>query len=143
MDLKVSNNNLLQVNKDIETAMAKATVVLLTVESTNSKGYATAVDITTLATSNKIAAAKFVCFDKTGVIAVDGTNYDGEAVEAFYTVADDCVVKIVNLETGKYYDATLDSVSQYEKYTDGVNASHDFIIDFDELGYVDTIYIID
>ena len=143
VDLKVSNNNLLQVNKDIETAMAKATVVLLTVESTNSKGYATAVDITTLATSNKIAAAKFVCFDKTGVIAVDGTNYDGEAVEAFYTVADDCVVKIVNLETGKYYDATLDSVSQYEKYTDGVNASHDFIIDFDELGYVDTIYIID
>ena len=143
VDLKVSNNNLLQVNKDIETAMAKATVVLLTVESTNSKGYATAVDITTLATSNKIAAAKFVCFDKTGVIAVDGTNYDGEAVEAFYTVADNCVVKIVNLETGKYYDATLDSVSQYEKYTDGVNASHDFIIDFDELGYVDTIYIID
>ena len=143
VDLKVSNNNLLQVNKDIETAMAKATVVLLTVESTNSKGYATAVDITTLATSNKIAAAKFVCFDKTGVIAVDGTNYDGGAVEAFYTVADNCVVKIVNLETGKYYDATLDSVSQYEKYTDGVNASHDFIIDFDELGYVDTIYIID
>ena len=143
VDLKVSNNNLLQVNKDIETAMAKATVVLLTVESTNSKGYATAVDITTLATSNKIAAAKFVCFDKTGVIAVDGKNYDGEAVEAFYTVADDCVVKIVNLETGKYYDTTLDNVSQYEKYTDGVNASHDFIIDFDELGYVDTIYIID
>ncbi len=139
VDLKVSNNNLLQVNKDIETAMAKATVVLLTVESTNSKGYATAVDITTLATSNKIAVGKFVCFDKTGVIAVDGTNYDGEAVEAFYTVADDCVVKIVNLETGKYYDATLDSVSQYEKYT----GSHDFIIDFDELGYVDTIYIID
>ena len=54
-------------------------------------------------------------------------------------MADDCVVKIVNLETGKYYDATLDSVSQYEKYT----GSHDFIVDKDEFGYVDTIYIID
>ncbi len=48
-------------------------------------------------------------------------------------------MKIVNLETGKYYDATLDSVRQYELYT----GSHAFVLDFDEYGYVDTIYIID
>ena len=68
-----------------------------------------------------------------------GTQTNGTSINGFLTVADDCVVKIVNLETGKYYDATLDSVSQYEKYT----GSHDFIVDKDEFGYVDTIYIID
>ena len=140
VDLQVSNNNLKLVNDKIEDAMAKATVALITVTSTNSKGYVTDVEATSLA-ANKLEAADGVCFDKTGVIGWndgDGT-IDGTDIGAFYTVADDCVVKIVNLETGTYYNATLDSVSQYEKYT----GSHDFIIDKDEFGYVDTIYIID
>ena len=142
VDLKVSNNNLTLVNKKIEAAMDKAggTVALITVTSTNSKGYVTDVEATSLA-ANKLVAAATVYSDKTGVLAfdTDGGATNGTAIDGFLTVADDCVVKIVNLETGKYYDATLDSVSQYEKYT----GSHDFIVDKDEFGYVDTIYIID
>ena len=142
VDLKVSNNNLTLVNKKIEAAMDKAggTVALITVTSTNSKGYVTDVEAISLA-ANKLVAAATVYSDKTGVLAfdTDGGATDGTAINGFLTVADDCVVKIVNLETGKYYDATLDSVSQYEKYT----GSHDFIVDKDEFGYVDTIYIID
>ena len=142
VDLKVSNNNLTLVNKKIEAAMDKAggTVALITVTSTNSKGYVTDVEAISLA-ANKLVAAATVYSDKTGVLAYEtaGTHTDGTAINGFLTVADDCVVKIVNLETGKYYDATLDSVSQYEKYT----GSHDFIVDKDEFGYVDTIYIID
>ena len=151
VDLKVSNNNLTLVNKKIEAAMSKTGATLITVTSTNSKGYVTDVESASLA-ANKLVLAGMLHSDKTGVLAFDtdagATN--GTKIDNFYTVADDCVVKIVNLETGAYFNATLDSVSQYEKYDTNGNGSydpdndgHDFIIDFDELGYVDTIYIID
>ena len=137
VELKVSNNNLAGINTQIEGVMAAGSEALVRVLGSNAQGHATSVSVNNGVT---LAATDMVCFDKTGVIADNGTtDHDGDAVEAFYTVADDCVVKIVNLETGKYYDATLDSVKQYELYT----GSHAFVLDFDEYGYVDTIYIID
>ena len=137
VELKVSNNNLAGINTQIEGVMAAGSEALVRVLGSNAQGHATSVSVNNGVT---LAAADMVCFDKTGVIADNGTtDHDGDAVEAFYTVADDCVVKIVNLETGKYYDATLDSVKQYELYT----GSHAFVLDFDEYDYVDTIYIID
>ena len=137
VELKVSNNNLAGINTQIEGVMAAGSEALVRVLGSNAQGHATSVSVNNGVT---LAATDMVCFDKTGVIADNGTtDHDGDAVEAFYTVADDCVVKIVNLETGKYYDATLDSVKQYELYT----GSHAFVLDFDEYDYVDTIYIID
>ncbi len=137
VELKVSNNNLAGINTQIEGVMAAGSEALVRVLGSNAQGHATSVSVNNGVT---LAATDMVCFDKTGVIADNGTtDHNGGDVEAFYTVADDCVVKIVNLETGKYYDATLDSVKQYELYT----GSHAFVLDFDEYGYVDTIYIID
>ena len=151
VDLKVSNNNLTLVNNKIETAMAKATVALIRPSSTNSAGYVTDVDVINVAATtggadrtHTIVAATTVDFDKTGVIHLSAvashpTDPTDTTGVSFLTVSNDCVVKIVNLETGAYYNATLDSISQYESYT----GSHDFVYELDQYGYVSTIYIID
>ena len=131
--------------------MAKATVALIRPSSTNSAGYVTDVDVINVAATtggadrtHTIVAATTVDFDKTGVIHLSAvashpTDPTDTTGVSFLTVSNDCVVKIVNLETGAYYNATLDSISQYESYT----GSHDFVYELDQYGYVSTIYIID
>ena len=151
--LNVSNNNITSVNAKVETAMASKH--LISVASTNTKGYVTDVNVYSTAYnaagSNTTPHARTFTddqldgFDKTGVMhfvasavanPFDQTNVTGIQ---WLTVADDCTVQIVNLLTGTYTEGNLDSVIQYKTHT----SSCDFVYELDAHGYISHIYIID
>ena len=81
-------------------------------------------------TGMTIAAQNVVYNDKSVLTVSSGATIQ------YLTVADDCVVKIVNKDLNTAYDGTLDSIKQYQ-------ATDTVVIELNNLGYAAYIYIID
>ncbi|MCM1296727.1 MAG: S-layer homology domain-containing protein [Muribaculaceae bacterium] len=159
--LEVSNMND-ELNRAIEAAMADHELIV--VQSRNNRGYITAIaEVSDLAASNDVAKANCGIQDDgsnfTGLatpIIVAGDDADGDISisgevltqkisggnDRFLTIADNCIVKIVNLDLQTSYDSTLSAAVQYHNNV-GTNGRHDLVFELNELGYVCCIYIID
>ena len=66
----------------------------------------------------------------------DGATSAPYTYDKFLTVAENCIVKIVNVDLGKMFDANLASIDQYQ-------AEHDIVFELDSNGWVSCLYIID